>query len=424
MRALVRRLDQRYAWVVVAAVFVLLMASAGGRSMPGVLLVPVEQDMHWDRSMTSLAVSIGIALYGLMGPFAAALILRFGLRRVVPGALVLLAISCLLTTRVVSAWQLVATWGVLSGVATGTVANVLAATVAGQWFRKRRGLAVGILTASVQTGQLVFLPILANLSETAGWRMASVAVAVAAIAVIPVFLFFVPERPAAVGIAPFGGTAIEPAQAEHGNPILNAFAALRKASRVPRFWLLAGSFFVCGLSTNGLIGTHMIALCQDHGLPEVRAAWLLAAMGIFDLIGTTASGWLSDRYNNWALLGWYYGLRGLALLFLPFSDFGFTELAGFAVFYGLDWIATVPPTVRLTTEKFGERDGPLVYGWIATGHQLGAATAAFGAGLIRSEFDSYLAALMVAGFACVIAALTLGGAAFARRPSAPALVTE
>jgi predicted MFS family arabinose efflux permease len=209
-----------------------------------------------------------------------------------------------------------------------------------------------------------------------------------------------------------------------GNPIVRAFSVLGKAARVPCFWLLAGSFFVCGLSTNGLIGTHMIALCQDHGLPEVRAAWLLAAMGVFDLIGTTASGWLSDRYNNWMLLGWYYGLRGLALMFLPFSDFGFGELAAFAVFYGLDWIATVPPTVRLTTEAFGERDGPVVYGWIATGHQLGAATAALGAGLIRSEFDSYLAALMVAGMACVIAALTLGGAALKNRPRSPAMAAE
>ncbi len=417
MHALVRRLDQRYAWVVVAAVFVLLMVSAGTRSMPGVLLVPVEQDMHWTRAMTSSAVSVGIALYGLMGPFAAALVLRFGLRRTIPAALVLLAISCLLSTRVTAPWQLVGTWGVLSGVATGTMASVLAASVAGQWFRKRRGLALGLLTASVQTGQLVFLPMLASVTESAGWRDASAVVAAAALAIIPLFLAFVPERPSAVGLPPYGGSSVEPVTAERRNPIANAFAALSRAVRVPRFWLLAGSFFVCGLSTNGLIGTHMIALCQDHGLPEVKAAWLLAAMGVFDLIGTTASGWLSDRYNNWALLGWYYGLRGLALLFLPFSDFGAVQLGGFAVFYGLDWIATVPPTVRLATEAFGERDGPLVYGWIGTGHQLGAAVAALGAGLIRSEYDSYLAALVIAGLACVVAALTLTGAAFVRRPA-------
>ena len=300
------------------------------------------------------------------------------------------------------------------------MASVLAASVAGQWFRKRRGLALGLLTASVQTGQLVFLPVLAGVTESAGWRNASVIVAVAALAIIPLFLALVPERPAAVGLAPFGGTAVEHTIAEHGNPIVNAFAALRRAIKVPRFWLLAGSFFVCGLSTNGLIGTHMIALCQDHGLPEVKAAWLLAAMGAFDLVGTTLSGWLSDRYNNWALLGWYYGLRGLALLFLPFSDFGLVQLSGFAIFYGLDWIATVPPTVRLATQAFGERDGPLVYGWIGTGHQLGAATAALGAGLIRSEYQSYLAALVIAGLACMIAAATLTGAAFARRPAVAA----
>jgi sugar phosphate permease len=423
MSSLVRRLGQNYAWVVVGAVFVIVMIAAGMRSTPGVLLVPIEGDMHWTRASTSLAVSVGIALYGLMGPFAAALIMRFGMRRIIPAALVLMAFASAATTRVTEPWQLVLTWGVLSGIATGTIASVFAATIAGQWFRKRRGLAIGFLTASVQSGQLVFLPVLAHTAESAGWRSASLVVACAALAVIPIFLIFVPESPAAVGIAPYGGTVVEPPHPSTGNPIVRAFSVLGMAARVPRFWLLAGSFFVCGLSTNGLIGTHMIALCQDHGLPEVRAAWLLAAMGIFDLIGTTASGWLSDRYNNWMLLGWYYGLRGLALLFLPFSDFGFGELAAFAVFYGLDWIATVPPTVRLTTEAFGERDGPVVYGWIATGHQLGAATAALGAGLIRSEFDSYLAALLVAGMACVVAALTLGGAALRNRPR-PAMVAE
>jgi predicted MFS family arabinose efflux permease len=423
MHALVRRLDQRYAWVVVAGIFVLLMISAGARSMPGVLLVPIEGDLHWGRATTSTAVSVGIALYGLMGPFAAALILRFGLRRTIPAALVVLAISCFLSTRVQSPWQLIATWGLLSGTATGTMASVLAATVANQWFRKNRGLALGILTASVQTGQLVFLPVLASVAENAGWRNASLVVGAVALAIIPLFLFFVPERPSAVNIPPLGGTEIEPPPTEKRNPIVNAFAALNRAVRVPRFWLLAGSFFVCGLSTNGLIGTHMIALCADHGLPEVKAAWLLAAMGIFDLMGTTASGWLSDRYNNWALLGWYYGLRGLALLFLPFSDFGVSQLTVFAVFYGLDWIATVPPTVRLTTEAFGEKDGPLIYGWIATGHQLGAAVAAAGAGLIRSEYASYLAALIVAGLACVIAGATLTGAAFSKKARGPITAT-
>ena len=423
MRALVRRFDARYAWVVVAAAFVVLMISAASRSTPGVLLVPIETDMHWSREQTSLAVSVGIALYGLMGPFAAAMIQRFGLRLIVPGALVLMAIASASTTYVTQAWQLVVTWGLISGIGTGTIASVFAATIAGQWFRKRRGLAVGFLTASVQSGQLVFLPILAHTAETAGWRTASWIVSAAAIAVIPVIWLFVPERPAAVGIAPYGGTHVEPEAPSKGNPIVNAVRMLGKASRVPRFWLLAGSFFVCGLSTNGLIGTHLIALCQDHGLPEVRAAWLLAAMGVFDLIGTTASGWLSDRYNNWVLLGWYYGLRGLALMFLPFSDFGGVQLGAFAVFYGLDWIATVPPTVRLTTEAFGEKDGPVVYGWIATGHQIGAAVAAFGAGLVRTEFESYLAALLVAGMACVIAAATLGGAAIATRRQ-PALAAE
>lgn len=424
MKALVNRYGTNYAWIVLGTVFIALLVSAGGRSTPGVLLVPIEKDLHWDRATISLSISIGIALYGLMGPFAAAFMQRFGVRLAISVAMLLLAVSLVSTTFVHAPWQMVLTWGVLSGIATGTVANVLGATIAGRWFRERRGVAVGLLTASTQTGQLIFLPILAAIAEISGWRMASYVVAAVAVLVIPVVLRLLPERPASIGMPPYGGTAIEPEAPIQGNPVVNALKVLGRATRVPRFWLLAGSFFVCGLSTNGLIGTHMIALCQDHGLPEVRGAGLLAAMGIFDLIGTTLSGWLSDRYNNWALLGWYYGLRGLALVFLPFSDFSFVELSAFAVFYGLDWIATVPPTVRLATEAFGERDGPVVFGWVATAHQFGAAVAAFGAGLLRTEFNSYLYALIIAGLACVLIGLMLAGVAMVLRPPLPAAAAE
>lgn len=404
-----------YAWIVAAAVFVALLTAAGTRSMPGALLVPLMKDLGWDRATISFAISVGIALYGLTGPFAAAVMQAFGIRRTLLWALGLLSLSVASTTLVTAPWQMILTWGVLTGVSTGTVALVLGATVVNRWFKKRRGLAMGLLTASTATGQLVFLPLLASMIEAAGWRSASLVVAAASALVIPIVYFLVPERPTDVGLRPYGAESDDVEARRSDNPLATAFITLGRGMRSPVFWLLWSSFFVCGLSTNGLIGTHLIALCLDHGLPEVKAAGLLAAMGMLDLVGTTLSGWLSDRYNNRVLLAWYYGLRGISLVFLPFSDFSFFELSIFAIFYGLDWIATVPPTVRLATEEFGDRDAPILFGWISAGHQMGAATAAFGAGLLRSELDTYLHAFLIAGAACVLIAFALLGAAFMTR---------
>ncbi|HXP97701.1 MAG TPA: MFS transporter [Telmatospirillum sp.] len=419
MHRLARWTGQRfhYAWIVAAAIFVALLTAAGVRSMPGVLLVPLMADLGWDRATISFAISVGIALYGLTGPFAAAVMQRFGIRRTLLAALVMLSLAVATTTLVRTPWQMVLTWGVLTGLGTGTVALVLGATIVNRWFKKRRGLAMGLLTASTATGQLVFLPILANMVETTGWRTASLLVAIAVALVIPIVFLLVPERPADLGLSAYGADDRDADTPGIGNPLTNAFSALGRGVRKPVFWLLWSSFFVCGLSTNGLIGTHLIALCLDHGLPEVRAAGLLAAMGLLDLVGTTVSGWLSDRYDNRILLAWYYGLRGISLLFLPFSDFSFFELSLFAIFYGLDWIATVPPTVRLATREFGDRDAPILFGWISAGHQMGAATAAFGAGLLRSELDTYLHAFLIAGAACILIAIALLGALFMRRPS-------
>jgi sugar phosphate permease len=417
MHALARWTGQHlhYAWIVGGAVFLALLTAAGVRSMPGVLLVPLMTDLGWDRATISFAISVGIALYGLTGPFAAAVMQRFGIRRTLLAALVLLSLAVASTTLVRSPWQMVLTWGVLTGLGTGTVALVLGATVVNRWFRKSRGLAMGMLTASTATGQLVFLPLLASLVETTGWRAASLFVAGAVALVIPVIFLLVPERPSDLGLSAYGGEGRSRDEASIGNPLANAFSALGRGIKKPVFWLLWSSFFVCGLSTNGLIGTHMIALCLDHGLPEVKAAGLLAAMGVLDLVGTTLSGWLSDRFDNRLLLAWYYGLRGISLLFLPFSDFSFFELSIFAVFYGLDWIATVPPTVRLATKEFGDRDAPILFGWISAGHQMGAATAAFGAGLLRSELDTYLHAFLIAGAACIVVAIALIGTRITRQ---------
>jgi predicted MFS family arabinose efflux permease len=410
-----------YAWVVAAAIFVSLLISAGVRSMPGVLLVPLETDLQWDRTSVSAAISVGIALYGLMGPFAAAIMQSVGVRRTILAALALMAVSVASTTLVREPWQMMLSWGVLNGIATGTVANVLGATIVSRWFKSHRGLAMGLMAASVSTGQLVFLPVLAILIEAVGWRSASLYVAGVSLLVLPVIYFLVPERPHSIGLRALGSDEDDVQVRPGVNPFVNAFTVLGRGARKPIFWLLFASFFVCGLSTNGLVGTHLIAFCLDHGIPEVQGAGLLAAMGILDLFGTTGSGWLSDRFNNKVLLAWYYGLRGLSLVYLVYSDFSFWQLTLFALFYGLDWIATVPPTLRLTQDAFGDRDAPILFGLIAAGHQIGAATAALGAGLLRTELDTYWHAFLLAGAACVMIAMVLLGSAVKGRGGQPKL---
>jgi len=396
-----------YGWIVAAVTFATLIVAAGVRATPSVLMVPLEHEFGWSRAVISAAVSVNILLYGLIGPFAAAFMERFGLRRTMVTALMIIATGVLLTPLMRESWQMVLLWGVVVGSGTGVTANVLAAVVVARWFSARRGLVMGVLTASAATGQLVFLPPLASLAVNYGWRYVSLTAAGAALMLVPLVAIFMRDRPEDVGLTRYG----EPADAlplvkATGNPFTLALRALGDGLKHRDFWLLAGSFFVCGASTNGLIGTHLIPACIDHGIPEVTAAGLLAVMGIFDFIGTTLSGWLSDRWDNRYLLAWYYGLRGLSLLFLPFSfDMSFYGLSLFAMFYGLDWIATVPPTVRLATKSFGPERAGIMFGWIGAAHQLGAAMAAGVAGAIRTDFGSYLAAFMMAGLLCLGAAL-------------------
>jgi sugar phosphate permease len=413
-----------YGWYVAGITFVTLLVAAGIRSMPSILIVPVEQEFGWTRATISFAVAVNLILYGLMGPFAAALMDRLGVRATIVTSLALVAVGVALTPLMTAPWQLVLLWGVVVGTGTGMTALVLGATVVNRWFSEQRGLVMGMLTASTATGQLLFLPLLAMIVQEVGWRAAVLGVACAALTIIPLVMLLMRERPRDVGLPPFGKAEIEAAPPRPtGNPVSIALSALAEGARSRDFWLLFGTFFICGLSTNGLIGTHLIAACFDAGIPEVRAAGLLAMMGIFDLVGTTLSGWLSDRYNNRYLLAWYYGLRGLSLLWLPFAlDISFFGLSLFAVFYGLDWIATVPPTVRLATNCFGREKAPMMFGWIFTGHQLGAAVAAFGAGVLRTAMDGYLEAFMLAGLACLVAvgmSLMIG-----RQPAAPARVVS
>lgn len=408
-----------YAWIVAAATFVVLLTTAGIRATPGVLMVSLETEFGWRRTVISAAVAINIALFGLIGPFAASVMDRFGLRRVVLAALALLAVSVALTTRMRTSWEMTLLWGVLVGTGTGVTSMVLAAIVATRWFDARRGLVLGVLSAANATGQLVFLPLLASLVAASGWRSAAMLVAGAAAVVFLTVAVFMRDRPQDIGLLPYGRQAGETSP---GSRPLAPLAALAVAAKSRAFWVLAGTFFVCGASTNGLIGTHLIAACHDFGIHEVDSAKLLAMMGIFDIVGTTASGWLTDRFSSRLLLFGYYTLRGASLLFLPLTLAGGPGvLMWFAVFYGLDWIATVPPTVRLTTEAFGRENTGVIYGWISASHQLGASFAALGAGTIRSVLGDYSLAFWIAGGLCVAAGvsfLTIGRGAFGAPPAA------
>jgi sugar phosphate permease len=402
------RRNIHYGWVMVAVTFLAALISAGTVGAPGVFIVPLQREFGWTTAEISSALSIRFILFGLMAPFAAALLNRYGLRNVTLAAQLIVVSALVASLAMTKVWHLMLLWGVVIGIGTGMTALVLGATIATRWFVARRGLVVGIMTASVATGQLVFLPLLASLTERLGWRTALSLVCCGLGLAAFLVLMLMRDRPSDLGLRPFGDTGTEPLPAPPPNTasiVAAALGTLRDVSKSPVFWALFATFFICGASTNGLVQVHLIPMCLDFGIPQVQAASLLAAMGVFDFFGTIVSGWLSDRYDNRWLLFWYYGLRGLSLVFLPFSDFTFYGLSLFAMFYGLDWIATVPPTVRLTAQRFGAERANLVFGWIFAGHQLGAGAAAFGAGLSRTVLASYLPAFFIAGALCVIAAL-------------------
>ena len=394
-----------YAWIVAGVTFLALLASAGIGSTRAVLVLPLEREFGWDRAAISVALSINLLLFGLCGPFAGALMARYGVKRVMLFALTTLASAVALSIFMQSVWQLVLLWGVLVGLGSGAMALVLGATVATRWFVKQRGLVTGLFSASVATGQLIFLPIQAAIVESVGWRVAVGLVAVVALGVAVLVLLFMRDDPREMGLRAYGAASdTPPAAPVHGNPFRLAIQTLLQASGVRDFWLLAGSFAICGATTVGLISVHLIPASVDHGLSEVTAASMLATMGLFDLIGTTGSGWLTDRIDARKLLVWYYTLRGMALLFLPTAyDAGVPALAAFVVFYGLDWVATVPPTVRLVADRFGRDRVGQVFGWVFTAHQFGGAVVAFAAGAIHTWLGDYLFAFLAAGALSLIA---------------------
>ena len=415
-----QRRGLHFSWVIMALTFLTALTSSAALGLPGALLQPLSKEFGWDVEQISSALAVRFVLFGLMGPFAAILMERFGLRNVVVTALALVASGMALATQMSQFWHLVALWGIMLGVGSGMTALVLSAVVSTRWFDTRRGLVVGVLTASSATGQLIFLPVGAWLIEHFGWRMAVIPVFVACGVVAVLVFFLMRNRPNDVGLAPYGaaaGTPVAPIAPPMQVTFTTPFKVLASVSGNRVFWILFGTFFICGLSTNGLIQTHFISLCGDSGLSAVPAASVLAMMGAFDLVGTIASGWLSDRYDNRKLLFMYYGLRGLSLFWLPYSEFTLYGLSLFAMFYGLDWIATVPPTVRLVGANFGKEKAGMVFGWIFAGHQMGAAVAAYGAGRVRTLLLTYNPALFAAGAACLVAAAII---LLIRKPAAVA----
>lgn len=401
------------AWFVAGVGFLALVGAAGFRAAPSVMMVPLEQEFGWNRTTIATAIGLNILLYGLMAPFAAALMARFGMRKVSVFALLMIAAGSALSIFVTSPWMLMMTWGLMIGLGTGSMAMVFAATITRTWFYARKGLVAGILSAGSATGQLVFLSTYAGLVESEGWRTVSLIIAACALAVVPLILIFMRNKPSDVGVLRYGETPEIAAQvaAEDAknpapsNPAKNALLTLKEASKSRTFWALAIGFAICGATTNGLIGAHFIPSAHDHGMPETTAAGLLAVVGIFDVFGTIASGWLTDRVNPRILLAIYYFGRGIALLLLPWllSDALHPSLILFVVIYGLDWVATVPPTISIANQVFGSK-GPIVFGWVFASHQVGASIATVAAGAIRDQTGEYTLAWFGAAALCAVAA--------------------
>lgn len=397
-----------YAWVVLGLVFVSMLAGVSVRAAPGVMIGPLRRAFGWDVSTISAAISVNIMLMGLIGPFMAGLMQSLGLKRTMILALLVLMSGTGLSMFMTSPWQLFLTWGVMVGIGSGAGAVGFAGAVANRWFLRRTGFAAGLLFAANAAGQLIFLPLLAWMANRYGWQGVAIGTTAAIACVIPLLFFLLPESPAQLGLAPYGGTTIVPVSDNHSpgsNMFSVATSALIRASRSMDFWLLCVTFGICGLSTNGLINTHLIAYCLDEGIPEIQGASILAGIGLFSLFGSMASGWLCDRYSPRVLLFWYYSLRGLSLMLIPFSPFDGTSLSVFAVFYGLDWVATGPATFSLTNEVFGRRDAPVIVSWIFLAHQVGGSIAAFGAGAVRGASGSYLLAFLASGVACLAASM-------------------
>ena len=405
-----------YGWIMVALTFITTVCSSAAISLPGVLILPISQEFGWGRGDISGAIALMFVLFGVVAPFAGAVMQRFGLRQVVATAVLLAAAALLGVTQITAKWHLWLTLGLMLGIAAGTTGMALSATVANRWFTQRRGLVMGILTAAFATGQLTFLPLAAWLASNHGWRTAVIPAVMGCFVCAILYPLLARDWPADVGLAANGETRVQPpANASVGNVVSLTIAVLQEAMSTGWFWLLIGTFFICGVSSTGIVQQHFIPFCADNGVAPILAASYLATMGLFNFTGTILSGWLSDRFDSRKLLAWYYGMRGLSLFWLPFSSFDIVSLSIFAVFFGLDFVATVPPTVSLAAQNFGPAKAPIVFGWAFAAHQFGTATSALAAGLSRDVLATYVPAFLVAGLTCVLAATAL----LAIRPAQP-----
>jgi MFS family permease len=397
-----------YGWFMVALTFLTTVCSSAAISLAGILVLPLIQEFGWGRADIAAVMALMLLLFAGTAPFAGAIMLRYGLCRTVATAVAMTLLGLWLTARMATLWQFSIGFGVLLGIAAGVLALALPASIANRWFTERRGLAMGILTAAFAAGQLTFMPTNAWLATEYGWRMALLPVAIGCALCLALYVLFGRDWPADVGIAPYGESHVQrPALGSAGNAVALSVSVLREAVATRVFWVLAGTFFICGVSTTGIISQHFIPFCADNGVAAVAAASYLAMMGIFNFLGTITSGWLSDRFDNRILLAWYYGLRGLSLIWLPFSSFDIYAMSIWAVFFGLDFVATVPPTVKLSAQHFGATKAPIVVGWVFASHQLGGAMAAFAAGVTRATWASYMPVFLAIGLICLLATLAM-----------------
>jgi MFS family permease len=397
-----------YGWFVLSICFLTLLTSAGVRSSPSVLIHPLEAEFGWSRTLIASAISMNLLLFGVASPISGWLIDRYGPRKVMLGSLILLIVGVSGTVAMTEFWQFFLVWGIIVGLGAGGVGSVLTASVGNRWFVARRGLALGILGSASSTGQIIFLPLFMAMITYAGWRLGSMALIIVAIVLLPLIYLFMRDDPAEVGLEPYGagqpGAAISTsATSLRGMPAKNATITARDVVSHPTFWLLAGSFFVCGGTANGLIGTHLIPHEIEMGIPQIAAASLLGLMGALNMVGTIFSGWMIDRVQPQKWLALVYAMRGLSLLLLPFVQ-GYFGLVIFAVIYGLDWFATVPPSMALTADTFGKQNVGKVYGWIFMSHQIGAAIMASAAGALRTSLGDYQFAFLSGGVIAMIAA--------------------
>lgn len=402
-----------YSWVIVTITFFTIIIVGIVTSSGGVFLTPFEDYFGWNRSVISLAFGLALFTYGFSGPFIAATVERFGLKKMMLASMIILITGILLTFVMNQSWQMII-WGMMIGLGASLFLTTLNPYVVNHWFKEKRGLVTGILTSALAMGQLILLPTLAKIMENHSWKWAMGLILLLNALMFFVILLFMKNSPKDVGLLPYGQMEEEcyvTVELKKENPIVMAFKGLFEAVKVKEFWLLAGSFFICGLSTGGLVGTHFISYCISFDIPLVTAASLLSFMGIFNIVGTTLSGWLSDRFDNRWLLFWYYFLRGCSLLFLPlaFISGQFYWLIVFTIFYGLDWIATVPPTINIARMTFGIQKTTVIYGWVFASHQLGALVASYGGGLIYQYFDTYSWAFFMAGVFCILASLFVMG---------------